>query len=171
MVCDELNYTNLRLYCTLARFQMSLYKQKLYERCVQHIQQRMDDLRKAIKVLQLSANEETKSSVGDKYETGRAMVQLEIEKLLVQLSACTSQRQVLERIDPALPSTVIQLGSVVKTNHGNFFLSVSAGQLSVDAENFMAISPASPIGAKLMGLRATEKFSIHDREYSITSVE
>ena len=60
----------------------------------------MSDYQEAISGAQNSANEETKSSAGDKYETGRAMAQLEIEKNMTQLAEAKRLKQTLEQIAP-----------------------------------------------------------------------
>ena len=51
-------------------------------------------------LIQKSANEETKSSAGDKYETGRAMLMLEKEKFVGQKEQLFNQLQPLKSIDP-----------------------------------------------------------------------
>jgi hypothetical protein len=50
------------------------------------VHQRIASAEEAIRMAQESANQEGKSSAGDKYETGRAMAQLEIEKASGQLA-------------------------------------------------------------------------------------
>lgn len=84
---------------------------------------------KAIEHAQLAANEETKSSAGDKYETGRAMMQLEIEKQSVQLAEAMKLKHVLSQINPEKTTETIQSGSLVFTDQGNFYISISAGKL------------------------------------------
>ncbi|MDB5240215.1 MAG: hypothetical protein JWP57_840, partial [Spirosoma sp.] len=49
-----------------------LLKQALHARCRHYVQQRIDTARQAMEAAQESANSESKSSAGDKYETGRA---------------------------------------------------------------------------------------------------
>ena len=56
-------------------------KQELYQLLLSRLDQDITALEQDVRDLQLSANEETKSSAGDKYETGRAMIQIEIEQL------------------------------------------------------------------------------------------
>ena len=52
---------------------MTNLKEQLYNKFVQVAQQRVTDLELIIKEAQHAANNETKSSAGDKHETGRAM--------------------------------------------------------------------------------------------------
>jgi transcription elongation GreA/GreB family factor len=150
---------------------MSTHKQKLHTLCLEHIARRIHEVRQALALLQLSANEETKSSAGDKYETGRAMAQHEMEKLGTQLTENMKLRQIVEKIDPTRVAEVVQLGGAVKTSQGNFYVAVSAGVLGTGADAFIAISPASPIGAKLMGCKAGDVFEFNKKVYSVDAVE
>ena len=63
-----------------------------------YVHERIAATQEAIYTAQLSANEETKSSAGDKYETGRAMAQLEIEKNTAQLAEALKLKQMLKQI-------------------------------------------------------------------------
>ncbi|MWD30855.1 3-oxoacyl-ACP synthase, partial [Aquicoccus sp. SCR17] len=60
-------------------------KEQLLKFCWDYVDTRTERLKKSAAALQESLNSETKSSAGDKHETGRAMVQLEQEKLAQQL--------------------------------------------------------------------------------------
>jgi len=145
-------------------------KQQLFSLCLSYIEQRIETARQAIEIAQASANEETKSSAGDKYETGRAMMQLEIEKNSIQLSEAQKLKQALNQINPEKSSATVQLGSIVFTNHGNFYIAISAGQLKVDNEFYFAIAPTSPIGLKLSGLAENAAFTFNSRTYTIHKV-
>ena len=68
---------------------------------------------------------ETKSSAGDKHETGRAMLQLEMEKAGQQLASVQQMQQTLAKINTLTSSTNIALGSVIKTSSACYFLSIS----------------------------------------------
>ena len=60
---------------------MSEIKKQLYQKILSIANDRVSNLKRIILETQESANNETKSSAGDKHETGRAMAQLETEKL------------------------------------------------------------------------------------------
>ena len=102
-------------------------KKKLYELCLAFVDQRLGHIEQANATAKESANDETKSSAGDKHETGRAMAQLEQEKNAQQLNEALALREQLNKIDPLQRSSSIQPGSFVKTNLGNFYISISAG--------------------------------------------
>ena len=55
-------------------------KEALHASCVGFVEDRLETIQKTIQDIQMSLTSETKSSAGDKHETGRAMLQLEREK-------------------------------------------------------------------------------------------
>jgi transcription elongation GreA/GreB family factor len=77
---------------------------------------------------------------------------------------------VLNQIDPSKTSSAIQLGSVVVTSTQNYFLSVSAGSITVDQKQFFCISAASPIGALLVGKKKGDKFTFRNQLVTILEV-
>jgi len=128
-------------------------KQELLALCHSFIEARINSTKIAIQMAQNSANEETKSTAGDKFETGRAMAQLEIEKGTVQLAEALKQKQVLDYLLPETTFNTVRMGSLVYTNQGNYYVSIPAGRLEVDSIIYYAISSISPIGALLFGLK------------------
>ena len=92
------------------------------------------------KAAQQSANNETKSSAGDKYETGRAMMHLEKERLARQMIEVAKLRKPLEMINPEKIESTVALGSIVTTENRNYFLSVSLGEVELEEEKYFCIS-------------------------------
>ena len=140
-------------------------KEQLYKKIVLIAQQRVFKLELIIKDAQNAANNETKSSAGDKHETGRAMAQLETEKLTAQLGEALKITELLYKIHPQEKHQSIGLGSIVHTNNGNFFISASLGKVEYNDKTYFAISSASPIGKLLIGLKINESFSFNGRGY------
>ncbi|MBK8496183.1 MAG: hypothetical protein IPL50_15105 [Chitinophagaceae bacterium] len=117
-----------------------------------------------------SGSNETKSTTGDKHETALAMLQIEQANTRSQLQEVLDQKVKLEKIDPALSATVILHGSLVKTNRGYLFISIAAGKITIDHSTVIAISPQSPLGQKLMGLKAGETAAISNTVYIIEHI-
>ena len=149
---------------------MSTIKQQLHSLCLAYIEERIHGAHQAIQFAQASANEETKSSAGDKYETGRAMAQLEIEKNSTQLAEAQKLKQLLLHLDPFKIADTVQAGSLIITNHGSFYISIPAGQFTVEGEIYFAISPASPIAQKLLGLNVGDKFGFNKKEFEVKQI-
>jgi transcription elongation GreA/GreB family factor len=142
----------------------------LHQQCLNYINSCIDNAQFAIWDAQQSANNETKSSAGDKHETGRALLQLEQEKNTKQLTDVLALKEKLLKIDPSLTSETVSLGSVVMSSSGNFYIAIAAGKLEVQSDNFFAISPVSPIATKLLGLRANDSIQFNGTTYQIRYV-
>ncbi len=130
----------------------------------------MDAAQQGIDEAQQAAKDDTKSSAGDKYETSREMMQQETDRNMAQLNEANKLKVALNHINPIIASETADTGSIVKTNNGNFYLAISAGVLNVNGEVYMAISPASPIGIKMKGLKAGNEFEVNGKGYIIESI-
>ena len=106
--------------------------------------------------IRASRDNETKSSAGDKYETGRAMMQAELDKSEMHFAKLLHLKKEMEQIDVTKKYDRVEKGSLVFTNRGNYFLSIPEGKIELDDKLYYAISILSPIGSKLLGA------SIHD---------
>ena len=122
------------------------------------VENRFKTVQEILLSFQNDLQSETKSSAGDKHETGRAMLQLEMEKTSQQLIGINQMNAVLETIDISKNSKKVHLGSLVFTQKDTYFLSISAGKIVVNNEVFYAISTSSPIGKLLLGKQENEQF-------------
>mgnify|MGYP001576449164 CR=1 FL=1 len=136
---------------------MSQLKRDLHHYCQQFVAERIAAIELAIAAARASSNDDTKSSAGDKYETGRAMAQLEIDKNTTQLLEAQQLQQVLNKINPELQLDKVMSGSLVKTPGMTFYISIPAGKIELAGTTYYAISPASPIGKALMGKQKGEE--------------
>jgi len=145
-------------------------KQQLYAHCQQWVDNKIALAQSEINAAQAAANEETKSSAGDKYETARAMAQLEIEKSTRQLAEAGKLKRLLGEFSGGTESSETQLGSLVQTNHGWFYISLSAGKIELGEITCICLSPVSPLGVKLMSLKSGDTFSFNNRNFQIQAV-
>ena len=122
------------------------------------LDERMHTAHAAMQAAQASANEEGKSSAGDKYETARAMGQLDRDMHARQYETARQERQLLDRLADTPSADRVVPGSLVRTSAGWFVLAVSAGKLAVDGQEIIAVSAQSPVGAALLGKRVGEGF-------------
>jgi transcription elongation GreA/GreB family factor len=136
-------------------------KEQLYEKCEQFLHGRLTAVLDRIANIQESLQSETKSSAGDKHETGRAMLQLEREKAGNQLADIQKQQELFSRVLIDASSEVARLGSIVTTNKGVYFLAISVGAITVGSKTYYAISPSSPIGKVLLGKKNGQEFSFN----------
>jgi transcription elongation GreA/GreB family factor len=149
---------------------MDTIKTALFAFCTDYVMERINRLKTEIKKTQSSANEETKSSAGDKYETGRAMAQLEIGKNTIQLREAEKLLGMLQAIHVDLSSEIIIPGSFVKTNKGDFYISISIGLIKLQQNQYFIIAPDSPIGKLFMGKKVRDVISWNKIQYQITDI-
>lgn len=145
-----------------------LVKQELYNKCVRFINSRLQTIQNKINEIEESLLSETKSSAGDKHETGRAMLQLEREKSGNQLAEIVKVKEGFSKVSVENTSNVIVLGSVVYTTQRNYFIAISAGELQVKNDMFFAISPNTPIGKLLLGKTVDDKVVFRNSNFLIT---
>lgn len=145
-------------------------KETLFKECVTFVNKRLQTVEEIIKSNQKALQSQTKSSAGDKHETGRAMLQLEIEKASQQFLSIEVMKSVLTKIDFSKTSNRAHLGSIIETNTINYFLSISAGKIIVNNKNYFAISVSSPIGRQLMGKKTQEEFFFNGKKFQIEKI-
>jgi transcription elongation GreA/GreB family factor len=149
---------------------MNHLKEQLWMQCQKIVEHRLATAQQAMDAAQESANQEGKSSAGDKYETGRAMAQLERDKAAMQVEENKRMLTVLNQIGQSTSTDRVTLGSVVVTDHNKFYVSISAGKLEIGGESYVAISTQSPIGQLLLYKRTGEFFSFNNQTQNIISV-
>ncbi|HEY1024236.1 MAG TPA: 3-oxoacyl-ACP synthase [Sphingobacteriaceae bacterium] len=149
---------------------MSSIKENLYEQCLRHVRERIKTAEDAIRSAREASESDTKSSAGDKYETSREMLQQEISRNESQLQESRKLLSTLTLLNPHKQYESAAPGALVNTNRGNFFLAISAGRLDHNGKTYFALSGSSPIGLKLKGLKAGDRFTFNQHTYIIESV-
>lgn len=146
-------------------------KEALYNNCKEFVEKRLQNVEEVISSNQKALQTETKSSAGDKHETGRAMLQLEMEKAGQQLAGIRQMKEILAKIDISKTSKNAHLGSIVYTDKANYFLSISAGHLTIESTNYFAVSVSSPIGKLLLGKQKGEAISFNGNVFKVSFVK
>jgi hypothetical protein len=145
-------------------------KEALFRQCEAYANKRLQTVEAVISSNQLALQSETKSSAGDKHETGRAMLQLEMEKAGQQLAGIMQMKEILAKVDILKTSKNVCLGSVIFTEKVNYFLSISAGQLEVANKMYFAVSVSSPIGKLLLGKQENDVISFNGMLYKVQKI-
>ncbi|MEM7371596.1 MAG: 3-oxoacyl-ACP synthase [Bacteroidota bacterium] len=147
-----------------------MLKQKLHQSCLDLLEEKIGNLQKAVQDAQMAASEDTKSSAGDKFETSREMIKLEINKYNQQLSQNTKMLHHLQKLNPAIDRDRVEMGSLVLTNEGAYYFSVGMGKLILGETPYFALSMASPIGRALAGHQKGEHISFKGRSIHIQEI-
>tara|TARA_A100001015_G_scaffold319216_1_gene441438 strand:- start:2378 stop:2839 length:462 start_codon:yes stop_codon:yes gene_type:complete len=147
-----------------------LIKKTLFNHCKTHLEKKMKVLEQLKKNLQKDLTYETKSSAGDKYETARAMIQLENEKLSNQIHEIELNYQKLNTIKDFQTSKSINLGSIIFTDKANYYVAIAADFFEVNSKVFYCISSQSPIGKLLIGKKINESIMFNDVQSTILEI-
>ena len=139
---------------------LNIIKQKLSEK--------IESLEKMIAETRAS-NNETKSSMGDKYETSREMVQQEINNLQIQLNENLKAQNSLKFIN-VNAHQIIGLGTLVQTEKGFFYIAVSLGEIIFDGEKIFLISAESPLAKAFLGKKINDAFNLNGLMQKIKNV-
>jgi len=145
-------------------------KEALLLMCFKHIKDRKGKILASIASIESSLFDEGKSTVGDKHHTGRAMLQIERENTGMQLMAVENTEAVLRKISVYSKTDTVRIGSLVTTKNANYFLSISAGMVSVNGANYICLSVGSPIGQLLLGKKKRDYFSFSGKLVLIEEV-
>lgn len=149
---------------------MNATKEKLFKACAAYLEKRINRIRLAMQDLENDLENETKSSAGDKYETGREMINLEWNKLSRQLQEFKNLENTLEMSRRSSAKNVIQLGTAVHTTTANYLISIPAGQLQVDADKYFAIGANAPIAQLLLHKKVGDKIIFNDKNSKILEI-
>tara|TARA_B100000683_G_scaffold179350_1_gene172784 strand:- start:613 stop:1065 length:453 start_codon:yes stop_codon:yes gene_type:complete len=134
------------------------------------LEQKIRDISNTITSLTESRDVDSKSSAGDKHETSRAKIQTEIDQLSKQFNHVKRQNNNLSAIDIHHSHNMADVGSLVKTDKGYFFISIGWGRIQIQDENYFAISIASPIGRLLKDKKKGDSIQFRNMSYDILSV-
>lgn len=142
-------------------------KLKIYDACLLNIEKRIQSIQEALDAAIAAGNEETKSSVGDKYETGRAMMQMEQNKHQAQLDKAMVLKNELLQINLNKKYGIVEKGALVATDAGYYFIATSIGKIIIEENTVYAISLDAPLAKAFIGKKENDVAFFQDKKYTI----
>lgn len=146
-------------------------KHKIYLQLQKIISDKIIGINESLSSAKESRDADTKSSAGDKHETSRALAQIEIDKLEVQLNKTLFLQKELNDIQINKSCGRVEQGSLVFTSQENYFISVALGKIEIEDQRFYAISLSSPIGKILEGKTMNDQLTFQGREIVIEQIK
>jgi len=143
---------------------------ELIQTCQEYLNKRIAIVRKAMNGLKEDLENESKSSAGDKYETGREMINIEWNKLTVQMNEYERLSKILKRIEDHKPTNKVVLGSLVMTNAANYFISIPAGEIKTNNQKCYAVGVKAPISQQLLGKEKGDQLKMNGKEFKILDI-
>ena len=145
-------------------------KKELLRKCSEHVKVRIDTIQMAMDSIHESKLAETKSSAGDKFETSRAMMHAEEQKLKTQMHHAKSDQEILATIGSRAARDQIGPGNLVSTSQGHYLIAIGVGKVKIEGAVYYCISADSPIGAKLSGKIAGDQIEFNGRVIDISDI-
>jgi transcription elongation GreA/GreB family factor len=134
------------------------------------LQDKKITLQKHIKQLSDDAQNDAKSSAGDKHETALSMMQLEQEKLNQKLKETLQTIETFEKIDFISFKNTITLGTLVTTNDCCFLLSIAHPQTIIAHKTTFFLSPQSPLGQAMLFKKAGDEIKFNQFSHKIVEI-
>ncbi|HMH24144.1 MAG TPA: hypothetical protein VK563_20310 [Puia sp.] len=134
------------------------------------IEQRIAVSRLAIDQAQQAANQEEKSSAGDKYETGRAMGHLQKDMYARQLSENRKELASLHAINVDNIYEAAAAGALVECAGVHFFIAAGLGKHITGGRTVFFLSPDAPLAKQLQHKKAGDPFLFNGLSTTILRV-
>lgn len=145
-------------------------KQQLFEQCKTILLARIADGEKAMQDAQEAANSEGKSSMGDKYETGRAMSQLARDMSAKQVFENKQELINLLKLENTKTDKTIIQGSVVMANGKLFYIAVGLGVINFNEIQITVLSTKAPLAQLMLGKKAGDFFELNKKKFVLEIV-
>jgi transcription elongation GreA/GreB family factor len=130
------------------------------------LEKSLEEARRDYFLAKESRDSDTKSSAGDKFETGREMMQREMDKLSALVDNTLNSLTKLDRLANLPATAVISEGSLVETDQETYYIAIGYGKL----DSIYAISIESPLGQELKGKRVGERIEMRGRQITIKTI-
>lgn len=142
----------------MTRAEKIYFKQFLKQAGLTIIEQRIAAARRLMDEAQQAANQEEKSSAGDKYETSRAMGHLQKDMHASQLAGHAKELAALHAVNVDLLYETAMAGAVVRCEKMTFFVSAGLGKQLVGDKTVFFLSPQAPLAQQLLHKKAGDHF-------------
>lgn len=148
-------------------------KEQIQQHCHSQILARIETALQAISSAESSSQEDTKSSAGDKFETGREMMQQELNRhqnLLLEARKMLQTLENLSTVSAASTADQVVAGSLVECDEALFYLAVGLGKINVKDREVLVISPTAPVGQLLLGKKVGDHITFNSQTYRIVQL-
>ncbi|WP_057939530.1 hypothetical protein [Algoriphagus resistens] len=150
---------------------MNTFKEKVYQTAIAQVKEKINLLKAERRAINEGILEDTKSSAGDKFETGREMMSRDLMTVENQLKQANFEFDELCRLQAIKePASSVQEGSLVQVGADKYLISVSLGQLTVDGQKLFMLSKNSPLGEILVGAKKDDQVEFRGRSIRITEL-
>jgi hypothetical protein len=146
------------------------FKNKLKQFALAIIGQRIAAAKGVIEQAQQAANNEEKSSAGDKYDTGRAMGHLQKDMFTRQLAEHAKELATLHSVNVDTLYPAAAAGAFIECPEIAFFIAAGLGKQIIEGQTIYFLSPQAPLAGQLANKRVGEIIHFNSLKLSILDV-
>ncbi|MDP5157174.1 MAG: hypothetical protein NWQ07_01185 [Flaviramulus sp.] len=146
-----------------------IIKKQLLQICNERVDKRINDYKEEINLIKDAISNNDKSNDLDD-DSGNGKLLNDLEKNLVHLNDAQQTKTHLQLVKTGIINNDVILGSLVKTNLMNFYISTSIGKIDLENESYFAISLSSPIGQLLKNKKVNDQFEFNQSKYIIKEI-
>jgi hypothetical protein len=146
------------------------FKNSLKRWALDHIGQRITAAREVIDQAREAANNEEKSSAGDKYETGRAMGHLQQEMHARQLSEYIKELAILHSVNTETLFSEGKAGAFLQGQDLAFFIAAGLGRHVINGQTVLFLSPQAPLAKLLQNKKSGDHITFNNINTTIQMV-
>lgn len=135
-----------------------------HEKIIQDVKGRIKEM--------MSAVEERDDEYDSHAQSFKEETTAEVSLLADQLQFANHELEELRKIESYRDSghSVVEFGTVVRTDHATFFISARLNKFNVDGQVVQGISIQSPLYLKMKGKKPGDRFTHHGTTYEILEV-
>ncbi|WP_114751410.1 hypothetical protein [Pleomorphovibrio marinus] len=137
-------------------------KDEIKDRLLQLLAAQLKELEMELLELKASKATDTKSSAGDKFETGRETMGQTQQMLETQKGNLKGMSQDLEKI-PVSPSETISAGALLQLSIGWIWVGIPYGKVKIGDWEVQAVSSNAPIVKTLRDKKIGEEISLANK--------
>lgn len=150
---------------------MDAFKEKVYLAAISQVKEKINLLTEERRAINEGILEDTKSSAGDKFETGREMMSRDLMTITTQIKQATADLEELYRLQAVKNLTEsVQEGSLVSLGDALYLISISFGALQVEDKKLFLLSKSSPLGEILLGKKKNDQVEFRGKRIQVTEI-
>lgn len=142
------------------------FKERCRNNLLHQLHSKVEELKSVKQRLLDDKSGETKSVVGDKYETARSMIQMEEDQINRQLQILNSNILKVKqlRLDEI---KIVQHDSLVRLNTGLYYLSIAANPLIIDDQKVFCMSSDAPLSRSILNKNIGDEVRFNGRTFKV----
>jgi len=143
-------------------------KRKIYEKCLEMLEESAETTRKRMDEVQKDANEAELEH--DVFDGTRDKLLRQRDIHAEQLQNILDEIQVLKKVTFDETVEEVMFGAVVITNMQKMFIVIGLGKVEAEGETYYAISPDVPIYNAMEGMKKGDEFEFNNNKFEIKDV-